>query len=59
MPEQHALFDPVLRDLSDRSRDEVLAAFSAVQYSANPSPRSSSPACATSRSGARSRRCSR
>jgi hypothetical protein len=36
MAEQHALFDPILRDLSDRSRDEVLAAFSAVQYAANP-----------------------
>ena len=36
MTEQHALFDPLLEDLSDRSRDEVLAAFSAVQYAAHP-----------------------
>jgi hypothetical protein len=36
MAEQHPLFDPLLQDLSDRSRDEVLAAFSAVQYSAHP-----------------------
>ncbi|WP_112237617.1 hypothetical protein [Kribbella monticola] len=36
MSEQHALFDSLLQDLSDRSRDEVLAAFSAVQYAANP-----------------------
>ena len=36
MTEQHALFDPLLQDLSDRSRDEVLAAFSAVQYAAHP-----------------------
>jgi hypothetical protein len=34
--ERHALFDPLLADLSDRSRDEVLAAFSAVQYAAHP-----------------------
>ena len=38
MTEQHALFDPLLQDLSDRSRDEVLAAFSAVQYAAHPVP---------------------
>jgi hypothetical protein len=36
--EQHALFGPLLADLSDRSRDEVLAAFSAVQYAAHPVP---------------------
>jgi hypothetical protein len=36
MTEQHALFDPLLQDLSDRARDEVLAAFSAVQYAAHP-----------------------
>ncbi|MFI6681784.1 hypothetical protein [Kribbella sp. NPDC050470] len=36
MSEQHALFDPLLQDLSDRARDEVLAAFSAVQYAAHP-----------------------
>jgi hypothetical protein len=34
----HALFDPLLQDLSDRSRDEVLAAFSAVQFGAHPVP---------------------
>lgn len=33
---EHGLFDPLLTDLSDRSRDEVLAAFSAVQYAAQP-----------------------
>ena len=38
MTEQHALFDPLLQDLSDRSRDEVLATFSAVQYAAHPVP---------------------
>lgn len=31
-----ALCGPVLADLGDRSRDEVLAAFSAVQYAAHP-----------------------
>ncbi|MGW1347134.1 hypothetical protein ACWCOV_39195 [Kribbella sp. NPDC002412] len=36
MSEQHVLFDPLLQDLSDRARDEVLAAFSAVQYAAHP-----------------------
>jgi hypothetical protein len=36
--EQHALFGPLLADLSDRSRDEILAAFSAVQYAAHPVP---------------------
>jgi len=36
--EQHALFGPLLADLSDRSRDEILAAFSAVQYAAQPVP---------------------
>ena len=36
MTEQHVLFDPPLQDLSDRARDEVLAAFSAVQYAAHP-----------------------
>ncbi|MEV4264035.1 hypothetical protein [Kribbella sp. NPDC049584] len=36
MTEQHALFDSLLQDLSDRARDEVLAAFSAVQYAAHP-----------------------
>ena len=36
MTEQHVLFDPLLQDLSDRARDEVLAAFSAVQYAAHP-----------------------
>jgi hypothetical protein len=34
----HALFDPLLQDLTGRSRDEVLAAFSAVQYAAHPVP---------------------
>jgi hypothetical protein len=38
MTEQHALFGPLLADLSDRSRDEILAAFSAVQYAAHPVP---------------------
>lgn len=33
---EHGLFDQLLTDLSDRSRDEVLAAFSAVQYAAQP-----------------------
>jgi hypothetical protein len=36
MTEPHVLFDPLLQDLSDRARDEVLAAFSAVQYAAHP-----------------------
>jgi hypothetical protein len=36
--ESHALFDALLQDLSDRSRDEVLTAFSAVQYAAHPVP---------------------
>jgi len=36
MSEQHVLFDPLLQDLSDRARDEVLAAFSAVQFAAHP-----------------------
>ena len=36
MSEQHVLFDSLLLDLSDRARDEVLAAFSAVQYAAHP-----------------------
>jgi hypothetical protein len=30
------LFEPLLADLGDRQRDEVLAAFSAVQYAAHP-----------------------
>ena len=38
MTSSHALFDPLLQDLTARSRDEVLAAFSAVQYAAHPVP---------------------
>jgi hypothetical protein len=34
----HELFDPVLADLSERQRDEVLAAFAAVENSAEPVP---------------------
>lgn len=34
----HELFDPVLADLPERQRDEVLAAFAAVEHSAEPVP---------------------
>jgi hypothetical protein len=34
----HELFDPVLADLSERQRDEVLAAFAAVEHGADPVP---------------------
>ena len=34
----HELFDPVLADLSERQRDEVLAAFAAVEHGAEPVP---------------------
>jgi DNA-binding MarR family transcriptional regulator len=34
----HELFDPVLADLPDRQRDEVLTAFAAVENSAEPVP---------------------
>ena len=35
---EHDLFDPVLTDLSERHRDEVLTAFAAVEHSADPVP---------------------
>ncbi|MGW5789134.1 hypothetical protein ACWEV3_00880 [Saccharopolyspora sp. NPDC003752] len=34
----HPLFDPLLAELSEQHRDEVLAAFAAVEYGANPVP---------------------
>jgi hypothetical protein len=38
------LFDPVLADLSQRQRDEVLAAFAAVEHAADPVPEAQLPA---------------
>ena len=38
-----SLFDPVLADLSERHRDEILAAFAAVENSPNPVPEAVAP----------------
>lgn len=34
----HSIFEPILAELSERHRDEVLAAFAAVEHSATPVP---------------------
>jgi hypothetical protein len=35
----HPVFEPILAELSEQHRDEVLAAFAAVEHSAHPSTR--------------------
>lgn len=36
MTSAHPIFEPILAELSEQHRDEVLAAFAAVEYGANP-----------------------
>lgn len=38
MNEPHPIFEPILAELSEQHRDEVLAAFAAVEYGATPVP---------------------